>query len=174
MKLSPKVKSILKTILGLATVLKYIPLPGQWRGILLAVIPLLSGLVTVLEKCDSNQPPTSVPSTTPVPMPDTKITHTPTPTPSPTPKPLPEIIVPKVITAEEPFVVRVTAPFSYNTNLAVDRFHLCILGQEYKTKMMSCTVTLWTAGKRVLRVTLSDGTQLERWVDVKKAGPRAQ
>lgn len=176
MKLSPKLKSALKGILSLLAILKYLPLPSQWRGIILAVITLLSGLVTMLEKCDvtPDQQSTTKPPIVLSPTPDTKITHIPTASPTPTPKPLPKIIVPEVIKAGEPFIVRVTAPFNYNTNLAVDRFHLCILGQEYKTKMMSCTVTLWTAGKRTLRVTLADGTKLERQIDVAKTGPRAE
>lgn len=171
MKLNPKLKTALKGFLSLLTILKYIPLPSQWRGIIITVTTIVSSIVAVLDKCDVSlqAPPHKQIDPTPL---------TPQPTPSPTrtmtpsPTPFPQIIVPTRITAGEPFIVKVSALFEYNTNLVVDRFHLCILGQQYKTKLMSCTVTLWTAGRRTLHVTLSNGSKLEKIIDVEKAGLR--
>lgn len=162
-----KLKQALQVIAGFVAILKWIPIPG-WRNGLLALSAALGMIIGALEKCDSthqqdSQLPKSPTATVTAPIQTATPTHTPTPTPTPVPV---EIIVPEKIVAKEPFIVRVTAPFAYNTDLMVDRFHLCILGQEYKTKLMRCTVTLWTTGRRVLRVKLSNGQTIEKWITV--------
>ena len=167
-------KSILKGIVGFLSIARYLPFIGKWRDVAMALAALLGGLITVIEKCDSNhpsQPPVQTiptqPTSTPTPIP----THTPSPTPSPKPTPL--IIVPERIAAGEPFLVKVTAKFDYGVKLYADRFELCTLGEEYKTRHFTCTVTLWTAGKRKIWANLPSG-KVEAWIHVQKAGPRTQ
>lgn len=167
---SVKLKRALDVILGLLNLINFIPFLGQWRAIVVALIAVLGALSGALGKCaKEGETPSKTVTQTPTPV-------APPPTPSPTPSPTPipeEIIVPERIVQREPFVVRVSSKFNYNVSLNVDRFHLCILGQEYRTRYYSCTVTLWTAGKRVLRVTLPSGKKLERWIDVEEA-PRSR
>jgi hypothetical protein len=167
-------KSILKSIVSLLTLVRYVPFLGKWREVAVALAALLGGLVTVLEKCDVSHPspppaqtvPTQ-PTSTPTPIP----TRTPSPTPSPKPTPL--IIVPERIAAGEPFLVKITSKFDYGVKLYVERFELCTLGEEYKTRHFTCTVTLWTAGKRKIWANLPSG-KVEAWIHVQEAGPRAQ
>lgn len=164
-------RKALTWVAGLLSLARYLPFLGQWRAAVIALAALLTGLAGLLEKCDSNQPPSQTIPTPPTSTPTPIQTHTPSPTPSPKPTPL--IIVPERIATGEPFLVRITSKFDYGVKLYVDRFELCTLGKEYKTNYFVCTVTLWTAGKRLLNVRLPDG-KLEAWINVQKAGPRAE
>lgn len=167
MKSKPsKLRRVLEVVSGLLTVLKFLPL-GQWKNVVIALSAGIGSVIALVEKCEKDPIPSSPPpaQSTPTQAPPTP---TPTLTHTPTPKP-PEIMVPERIIAGEPFLVRVSAPFAYNTALTVYETHLCLLGKEYKTGIMSCMVTLWSTGRRILRVKLSNGTVLEKAIEVRPA-----
>lgn len=167
MKSKPsKLKRVLEVVSGLLSILKFLPL-GNWKNVVIALSAGIGSVIAVVEKCEKDPSPSSPPPAQSTPTPATPA-PTPTPTHTPTPQ-SPQIIVPQSIIAGEPFLVRVSAPFAYNTALTVYDTHLCLLGKEYKTALMSCMVTLWSTGRRILRVKLSNGTVLEKVIEVRPA-----
>ena len=165
MKSKPsKLRRVLEVVSGLLTVLKFLPL-GQWKNVVIALSAAIGSVIALVEKCEKDPSPSAQPPAQSTPT-QAPVTPTPTSTRSPTPKP-PEIIVPERIIAGEPFLVRVSEPFAYNTALTVYDTHLCLMGKEYKTGLMSCMVTLWSTGRRMLRVKLGTGTVLEKAIEVR-------
>lgn len=157
-------KSILNFLLGLLAVAKWLPFLAQYRTAFVAISTLLTGLVSLVTKCESKddvipQPTsTATPQITPSPTP----THTPSPSPTPTPKVeiKPEIILDRVPYASNPFTVRYTAPFAYNTHLWADKFRLQYLGKDVNGQFIAYAVVLNTPGKRLLTVRNNAGEVL--------------
>lgn len=166
-----KLKKAIDVILGLLAVLKWVPFLGKYRPLLLGLSTLLGTLSAVLVKCDAKddaQPLptptiTAIPSQTPTPI------RTPSSTPSPTPKPTPQIVLDRLPYAGQPFTVRYTAPFAYNTHLWADKYRLQALGRDADTgNMIAYAIVLNTAGSRKLTVRDSSGVVLaEKQIDVK-------
>ena len=167
-------RRVLSFLTGLLAVAKWLPL-GQYRQAILAASAVVSALAALVTKCD--QPSTQTPATTPTPVQQSTPVHTPTPLVTPTviqtpkPKPTPTIILDRTPYAQQPFTVRYTAPFAYNTHLWADKWRLQILGRDPKTgNMIAPAVVLRSAGKRVLTVRDDKGNVLaSKTIEVKDA-----
>lgn len=164
-----KLKQIVDFILGLLSILKWVPFLGQWRPLLLGVSTLLTALSAVLVKCDAKDDAQQAPTPTITASPTQTPTPTHTPSPSPTPKPTPQIILDRQPYVTHPFTVRYTAPFAYNTHLWADKYRLQALGRDADTgNMIAYAVVLNTAGSRKLTVRDSSGNVLaEKIIEVK-------
>lgn len=145
-KKTPWLKRVIDFVLGLLTILKWVPFLGKYRTALIALSTVLGALSGMLGKCSTESDRQSTPrepiQVTPSPEP------TPTRTPSPTPQP-PRILFEKSPVVGVPFKVRYTAPFSYNYSLWVDTFRLQLLGKEFGTGyFVAHAITLNTGGNR--------------------------
>jgi len=157
-----RLKTVLQFISGLLAIVKWLPI-GQWRQIAVTLSAIVSVLIGMLTKCESEDTP-SQPATTPAP------TITPSPTPTPTPKPTPRpprILIDRSVFALHPFTVRYTAPFQYNTHLWADKYRLGYMGKDVDGGHVLYAVVLNTAGKRRLTVRNDAGNVLaEEWIEV--------
>lgn len=167
-------KAILNFVVGLLAVAKWLPFLSQYRTAFVAVSALVTGLLGLVSKCDSTDAAkpeptvTATPETSPSPTPF----HTPSPSPSPTPKVeiKPEIILDRVPYVKQPFTVRYTAPFAYNTHLWVDKFRLQYLGKDVNGQFIAYAIVLNTAGKRLLTVRNDAGEVLaSKQIEVRDA-----
>ena len=152
-------RRVLSFLTGLLAVAKWLPL-GQYRQAILAASAVLSAIAALVTKCD--QPPAQTPATTPTAIQSTTPVHTPTPSPTPTPevKKQPEIILDRTPYVQQPFTVRYTAPFAYNTHLWVDKYRLGYLGKDANGQFVLYSVILRSAGKRLLTVRNAAGDVL--------------
>lgn len=156
MSLPSSLKKILDFVLGLLTLLKWIPFLGKWRPLFIALSTILGTLSAI--KCDpranKEQPKTSPsePTATPV--------RTPSPSPSPTPKPLPRMIIDKVLHVGKPFSVKYTGEYQYNVSLYADEHRLGYMGKDLDGTFVLNAVVLNTAGKRTLSLRDKDGAIL--------------
>lgn len=130
-KKTPWLKRVIDFVLGLLTILKWLPFLGKYRTAIIALSTVLGALSGMLGKC-STEPahkakptPTKTPDLTPEPMP--------TRSPSPTPTPKPRIIFDRIPRVAESFSVIYTAPFQYNLSLYVDNYRLQTLGKQQDT-----------------------------------------
>ena len=168
-------KAIISFLSGLLTIAKWLPFLGKYKEVLLVASTVLTAIGGLVTKCD--QPPEQTPATTPTPQPQSTPVHSPTPLVTPTviqtpkPKPTPTIILDRTPYAQQPFTVRYTAPFAYNTHLWADKWRLQILGRDPKTgNMIAPAVVLRSAGKRVLTVRDDKGNVLaSKTIEVKDA-----
>jgi hypothetical protein len=149
-------KRVIDFVLGLLTLLKWIPFLGKWRPLLIALSTVLGTLSAI--KCDprasKEQPKTSPsePTATPV--------RTPSPSPSPTPKPLPRIIIDKVLHVGKPFSVKYTGEYQNDVSLYADQYRLGFMGKDLDGTFVLNAVVLNTAGKRTLSLRDRDGATL--------------
>lgn len=151
-------KAIINFLLGLLAVAKWLPFLGKYKEILLVASTVLSTIAGVIAKCESSPQSTPEPTKTAQSTPQATPVHTPSPSPTPTP---PEIVLDRIPQAGNPFTVRYTAPFAYNTHLWADKWRLQILGRDPKTgNMIAPAVVLRSAGKRVLTVRDDKGNVL--------------
>lgn len=156
MSLPSKLKKLLDFVLGLLTLLKWIPFLGKWRPLFIALSTILGTLSAI--KCDpqanKEQPKTSPsePTATPV--------RTPSPSPSPTPKPLPRIIIDKVLHVGKPFSVKYTGEYQNDVSLYADQYRLGFMGKDLDGTFVLNAVVLNTAGKRTLSLRDRDGATL--------------
>ena len=151
-KFAKNAKKTLDFILSLLALARWLPLPGQWRSLVIALSAMLGTVSGLLVKCD--QTDTHTPSTEPLPAQTSTPIHT-TPSPTPSPKPTvrpPRIMIDRAIVAKHPFTVRYTAPFQYNTHLWADKYRLGYLGKDVDGGHVLYAVVLNTPGKRKLTV----------------------
>jgi len=167
---SSRSKKIVDAIIGLLSLLKWVPFLGKYRPIILALSAILGAVSGMLAKCDNaptavDQRATPTPTIEPSPSPISTPIHT----PSPSPTPVPTIIVDRIPEVGWAFTVRYTAPFKYNTYLWIDKYKLQVMGQEYKTGfMVAPAIVLNTGGKRRLTVRDLQGEILaEKWIEVR-------
>ena len=160
-------KAIINFLLGLLAVAKWLPFLGKYKEILLVASTVLSTIAGVLTKCENTKTATPEPTKTAQSTPQATPVHTPS-LPTPTP---PEIVLDRIPHAGNPFTVRYTAPFAYNTHLWADKWRLQILGRDPKTgNMIAPAVVLRSAGKRVLTVRDDKGNVLaSKTIEVKDA-----
>lgn len=158
-------KAIINFLLGLLAVAKWLPFLGKYKEIVLVASTVLSTIAGVLAKCEDTKTATPEPTKTAQSTPQATPVHTPS---SPTPTPL-EIVLDRLPQAGNPFTVRYTAPFAYNTHLWADKWRLQILGRDPKTgNMIAPAVVLRSAGKRVLTVRDDKGNVLaSKTIEVK-------
>jgi hypothetical protein len=154
-------KAILNFVVGLLAVAKWLPFLSQYRTAFVAVSALLTGLLSLVSKCDATDAAKPQPTVTATP----KLTPSPTPihtpSPSPTPTPTPEIVLDRVPYVGWPFTVRYTAPFEYKHHIWIDKYRLQVLGKEAGTGYhIAYSVVLNTGGKRLLTVRDNDGNVL--------------
>ena len=153
MSLPSKLKKLLDFVLGLLTLLKWIPFLGKWRPLFIALSTVLGTLSAI--KCDptaNKEPPKTSPST-----PEATPIHTPSPSPSPTPKPLPRMIIDRVLHVGKPFSVKYTGEYQHNVSLYVDQYRLGFMGKDLDGTFVLNAVILNTAGKRTLTVRNAKG-----------------
>jgi hypothetical protein len=156
MSLPSKLKKLLDFVLGLLTLLKWLPFLGKWRPLIIALSTVLGTLSAI--KCDppaSKEPPKTAPS-----EPTATPIHTPSPSPSPTPKPLPRIIIDKVLHVGKPFSVKYTGEYQYNVSLYVDEYRLGFMGKDLDGTFVLNAVVLNTAGDRVISLRDQDGNTI--------------
>ena len=153
MSLQSKLKKLIDFVLGLLTLLKWIPFLGKWRPLLIALSTVLGTLSAI--KCDppanKEQPKTSpsTPEATPI--------RTPSPSPSPTPKPLPRIIIDKVLLVGKPFSVKYTGEYRNDVSLYADEYRLGFMGKDLDGTFVLNAVVLNTAGDRVISLRDKEG-----------------
>ena len=143
-----RLKTVLQFISGLLAIVKWLPV-GQWRQIAMTLSAIVGLLLGMLTKCDSAEDTPSQPAPTPAP------TITPSPTPTPTPKPTPRpprILIDRSVVVLNPFTVRYTAPFQYNTHLWADKWRLGYMGKDVDGTHVLYRVVLKNPGKRLLTV----------------------
>lgn len=153
MSLPSKLKKLLDFVLGLLTLLKWIPFLGKWRPLFIALSTILGTLSAI--KCDptaNKEPPKTSPST-----PEATPIRTPSPSPTPTPKPLPRIIIDRVLHVGKPFSVKYTGEYQHNVSLYVDQYRLGFMGKDLDGTFVLNAVILNTAGKRTLTVRNAKG-----------------
>ncbi len=162
-------KAIINFLSGLLAVARWIPFLGKYKEILLVASTIVTAIGGMIAKCESSSQATSEPTKTPPPSLTATPVHTPSPSPTPSPTPTPEIVLDRVPQAGNPFTVRYTAPFAYNTHLWADKWRLQILGRDPKTgNMIAPAVVLRSAGKRVLTVRDDKGNVLaSKMIEVK-------
>jgi len=148
MSLPSKLKKLLDFVLGLLTLLKWLPFLSKWR-------PLFIALSTILDPTSSTEQPKTAPST-----PEATPIHTPSPSPSPTPKPLPRMIIDRVLHVGKPFSVKYTGEYEHNVSLYVDQYRLGFMGKDLDGTFVLNAVVLNTAGKRTLSLRDKDGATL--------------
>ena len=156
MSLQSSLKKILDFVLGLLTLLKWIPFLGKWRPLIIALSTVLGTLSAI--KCDpraSKEPPKTSPS-----EPTATPVRTPSPSPTPTPKPLPRIIIDKLLLVGKPFSVKYTGEYQHNVSLYVDEYRLGYMGKDLDGTFVLNAVVLNTAGKRTLSIRDKDGATL--------------
>jgi uncharacterized membrane protein len=160
---SSRSKKIVDFVIGLLGILKWLPL-GKYKEIVVVLSAVLATVSGLLAKCDVRDDPLPTPTVTTTPVP----TESPTPVRTPTPLPTPEIVVDRQVRAGEPFTVRYTAPFKFNTHLWSDKWRLQIMGHDSRDGyMIAPAVVLNTAGKRRLTVRDLQGNVLaEKWITV--------
>jgi len=160
-------KAIINFLLGLLAVAKWLPFLGKYKEVVLVASTVLSTIAGLLTKCEDTKTATPEPTKTAQSTPQATPVHTPS---SPTPTP-PEIVLDRLPQAGNPFTVRYTAPFAYNTHLWADKWRLQILGRDPKTgNMIAPAVVLRSAGKRVLTVRDDKGNVLvSKTIEVKDA-----
>lgn len=146
-------KRVIDFVLGLLTLLKWLPFLGKWRPLLIALSTVLGTLSAI--KCDpranKEQPKTSPlePTATPI--------RTPSPSPTPTPKPLPRLIIDKFLHVGKPFSVKYTGEYEHNVSLYADEHRLGYMGKDLDGTFVLNAVVLNTAGKRTLSLRDRDG-----------------
>jgi len=156
MSLQSSLKKILDFVLGLLTLLKWIPFLGKWRPLIIALSTVLGTLSAI--KCDpqaSKEQPKTSPST-----PEATPIRTPSPSPTPTPKPLPRIIIDKVLLVGKPFSVKYTGEYRNDVSLYADEHRLGFMGKDLDGTFVLNAVVLNTAGKRTLSIRDKDGATL--------------
>ena len=156
MSLPSKTKKLLDFVLGLLTLLKWLPFLSKWRPLFIALSTVLGTLSAI--KCD---PPANkeLPKTSP-PTPEATPIHTPSPSPSPTPKPLPRMIIDRVLHVGKPFSVKYTGEYQHNVSLYVDEYRLGFMGKDLDGTFVLNAVVLNTTGKRTLSLRNKDGATL--------------
>lgn len=126
-----KLKSAVDFVVGLLTILKWVPFLGKYRTALIALSTVLGAISGMLGKCSTESDQQSIP-TEPI-----QVTPSPEPTPirspSPSPTPKPRIIFDRVPRVAQSFSVIYTAPFRYNLSLWVDNYRLQTLGKQQDT-----------------------------------------
>jgi len=153
MSLPSKLKKLLDFVLGLLTLLKWLPFLSKWRPLFIALSTVLGTLSAI--KCDppanKEQPKTSPtePEATPI--------HTPSPSPSPTPKPLPRMIIDRVLHVGKPFSVKYTGEYQHNVSLYADEYRLGYMGKDLDGTFVLNAVVLNTAGDRVISLRDKEG-----------------
>jgi len=153
MSLQSKLKKLLDFVLGLLTLLKWLPFLGKWRPLIIALSTVLGTLSAI--KCDppaNKEPPKTSPS-----EPTATPTHTPSPSPTPTPKPLPRMIIDRVLHVGKPFSVKYTAEYQYNVSLYADEHRLGFMGKDLDGTFVLNAVVLNTAGDRVISLRDKEG-----------------
>ena len=156
-------KAIINFLLGLLAVAKWLPFLGKYKEIVLVASTVLSTIAGVLAKCEDTKTATPEPTKTAQSTPQATPVHTPS---SPTPTP-PEIVLDRLPQAGNPFTVRYTAPFAYNTHLWADKWRLGYMGKDVDGGHILYAVVLKTPGKRRLTVRNDAGNVLaEHWVEV--------
>jgi hypothetical protein len=161
---SSRSKKLVDFVIGLLGLLKWLPL-GKYKEIVVVLSAVLATVSGLLAKCDVTDDPLPKPTVTTTPVP----TESPTPVRTPTPLPTPEIVVDRQVRAGEPFTIRYTAPFKFNTHLWSDKWRLQIMGHDSRDGyMIAPAIVLNTAGKRRLTVRDLQGNVLaEKWIEVK-------
>jgi len=153
MSLPSKLKKLLDFVLGLLTLLKWLPFLSKWRPLFIALSTVLGTLSAI--KCDptgSKEQPKTIPS-----EPEATPIHTPSPSPSPTPKPLPRMIIDRVLHVGKPFSVKYTGEYQYDVSLYVDQYRLGFMGKDLDGTFVLNAVVLNTAGDRVISLRDKDG-----------------
>jgi len=153
MSLQSRFKKILDFVLGLLTLLKWIPFLGKWRPLIIALSTVLGTLSAI--KCDpraSKEPPKTSPS-----EPEATPIRTPSPSPTPTPKPLPRIIIDKLLLVGKPFSVKYTGEYQNDVSLYVDQYRLGYMGKDLDGTFVLNSVVLNTAGDRVISLRDKEG-----------------
>ena len=149
-------KAIINFLLGLLAVAKWLPFLGKYKEIVLVASTVLSTIAGVLAKCEDTKTATPEPTKTAQSTPQATPVHTPS---SPTPTP-PEIVLDRLPQAGNPFTVRYTAPFAYNTHLWADKWRLGYMGKDVDGGHVLYAVVLNTPGKRRLTIRNEAGNVL--------------
>ncbi len=146
-KKTPWLKRVIDFVLGLLTIVKWLPFLGKYRAAVIALSTVLGALSGMLGKCATESDRQSKPTPTIEPTPSP--TPTPTRSPSPTPTPKPRIIFDRLPRVAQSFSVIYTAPFQYKISLYVDQYRLQYMGKQDKTGyMIAPSIVLNSYGSR--------------------------